>query len=117
MILDRFKHVRENYMNVGKCSKSSIADRRRELSKAENWAEDRSLSTQTHHSLVDYLHNLPDNYSNHLGNPEPQRLRFSNRILVVIGLILVCLIPRMMLALQIEAYVRTAFYTSDWPKP
>ncbi len=54
-------------------------------------------------SLVDYLQNLPAYYCNHLAAPEPQRLQYPCRILVLLGLMLACLIPRVLLALRISS--------------
>ena len=53
-------------------------------------------------SLVDYLHNLPAYYCNHLA-PEPQRLHFPSRIMVLSGLMLACLIPRVLLAMRLSS--------------
>ncbi|MGA2798584.1 MAG: hypothetical protein ABSE63_13465, partial [Thermoguttaceae bacterium] len=63
-----------------------------------------SISAGTHSaSLIDYLHNLPAYYCNHLAAPEPQRLRFPCRILVLSVLMLACLIPRALLALRLSS--------------
>jgi hypothetical protein len=63
-----------------------------------------SISAGAHSaSLIDYLHNLPAYYCNHLAAPEPQRQGFPCRILVLSGLMLACLIPRALLAMRLSS--------------
>ncbi len=54
-------------------------------------------------SLFDYLHSIPANFSNHLLDPQPQRPYYPNRMLILLGLLLVCLIPRALIGLRISS--------------
>jgi Dolichyl-phosphate-mannose-protein mannosyltransferase len=53
--------------------------------------------------IIDYLHNLPAFFSNRLVDPKPQRLNYSCRVLVLVGLMLVCMVPRVLFALRLAS--------------
>lgn len=54
-------------------------------------------------ALADYLQNLPADYCNHLADPKPRQMQYPCRIYVLLGLVLACLIPRALVALQIHS--------------
>jgi hypothetical protein len=52
-------------------------------------------------AFVDYLRNLPATYPNYLTAAEPEKRRLPSRSLLLLGLVVLCLTPRALLALQI----------------
>src|SRR3972149_3817299 len=71
------------------------------ISRAIGWGTDNIQKGLA--SFIDRLHNLPSDSPNYLAAPEPEKRSLPFRPLVLLGLTLLCLILRTLIALRIDS--------------